>query len=187
MDPQVFARLLSGELRPVQKLLFASEDAKDIGGSIVARHNPQRALQYYAVEVWPGLDSVQIEQYERTVSLRIPASYKSILSQIGGANLGTLRMYGVPVSRQREPRVLDRRLRQPLDLGLANSDWRHEFSGCSSLFQVGGINWSYDDTAGIFLRDTGQLIAVLHNGKTVRTFEGYEALFDYGISSLNAA
>ena len=187
MDPQVFARLLSGELRPIQKLLFGSEDAKDIGGSIVARHNPQRAPHHYAVELWPGLDSAQIEQYERAVSLRIPASYKSILSQIGGAHLGTLKMYGVPVSRQKEPRVLDRRRRQPLDLGLANVDWRREFLGCSSLFHVGSINWSHDDIAGVFLRDTGELIAVLRNGKTVRTFEGYEALFDYGVSTLHAA
>jgi hypothetical protein len=187
MDPQVFARLLSGELGPVQKLLFASGDAKDIGDSIVARHNPQRAPQYYAVELWPGLDSVQIEQFEYAVSLRIPASYKSILSQIGGAKLGTLVIYGVPLSRQREPRVLDRRRRQPLDLGLANSDWRHEFLGCSSLFHLGSINWSHDDIAGVFLRDSGELIAVLRNGKTVQTFGGYEALFDYGISSLNAA
>jgi hypothetical protein len=187
MDPHAFAQLLSGELRPLQKFLLASKDAKDIGGSIVARHNPQRAPQYYAFEVWPGLDSVQIEQYERAVSLRIPAPYKNILLQIGGATLGTLKMYGVPPSRQSEPPVLDRRRRQPLDLKLANSDWRREFIGCSSLFHVGGINWSYDEIAGVFLRVPGELIAVLRNGKTVQTFDGYEALFDYGISSLRAA
>jgi hypothetical protein len=187
MDPPAFAQLLSGELRPVQKFLLASKDAKDIGGSIVARHNPQRAPHYYAVEVWPGLDSVQIEHYERAVSLRIPALYKNILGQINGATLGTLKMYGVPLSRQSEPRVLDRPRRQPLDLKLANSDWRHDFLGCSSLFHVGGINWSYDEIAGVFLRETGELIVVLGNGKTVRTFDGYEALFDYGISSLPAA
>jgi hypothetical protein len=187
MDPQEFARLLSREVPSVQNLLFASRDAKDIGGSIVAHHNPQHAPQYYAVELWPGLDLVQIEEYERAVSLRIPVSYKSILGQISGAHLGTLSMYGVPLSRQREPRVLDRRRRQPLDLGLANSAWRHEFSGCSSLFHVGGINWSHDQITGIFLRDTGELIAVLRSGKTVQTFEGHEALFDYGISSLYAA
>ena len=187
MDPHVFARLLSGELRPIQQFLLASEDAKDIGDSIVARHNPQRAPQYYAVELWPGLDAKHIEQYEHAVSLRIPVSYKSILSQIGGARLGTLKMYGVPGSRQSDPRVLDRRRRQPLDLGLANADWKREFSGCLSLFHVGSINWSHDDIAGVFLRDTGELVAVLRNGKAVRTFEGYEALFNYGISSLHAA
>ena len=186
MNPRDFALQLFDPLRPIKNLLMTAPDVKWLGASFVAYHDPRRAPQYYAFEVWPGLSEAELRKCEESLHLQVPPIYKVILSQINGGRLGAVRLYGVP-SSMLERGLLNRSQRQPLDLATANRNWRNEFPGCKSLFHVGGIHWTSDDNAGIFIRENGELAAVLHSGETIKLFEDFETLLQYGAASLQAA
>jgi hypothetical protein len=185
MNPRDFALQLFGPLLPVKTILLTAPDVQWLGQSIVAYHDPRRAPQFFAFEVWPGLTEASFQKCEESFQLQVPHLYKEILSQINGGKLGALRLYGVPPSIV-EHGLVNRRTRQPLDLSTANRNWRNEFPNCTSLFHVGSIRWTFDDNAGIFIRENGELAAVLHSGETVKVFKNFEALLEYGAASLQA-
>jgi hypothetical protein len=180
------AHNLLGPLAPIRSFLLARKDVEELSDSTVACPNPARAPHFYALEIWPGLDPSLVRRYESATGIPIPEPYQEILTQLNGATLGDVSLYGIPPSMLETPPLLNRRRRQPLDLEAANRHWRFEYSGCSRLFHFGGVVWSPSEIAGLFLTHDGEFEAYLRSGERVRTFDSLTALISFGLTSLEA-
>lgn len=184
MTPRDFALSLRAPAGPVRDFLLAASDARYLRASIVAAHNPSRAPEYFAFEVWPGLDEEQIRSYEVRFGIEIPAAHREFLRQVNGASLGSLRVFGIPASMLSEPPQLNRRERQPLDAGAANLTWRLGFQGHENLFHLGGLDWSPTENAGLFLNGDSRITGVLKSGDIVHEWVGYDELLGYGVAQI---
>lgn len=179
-----FIENLKSPLGGIRTFALSASDLKEDDGALIACNDPSIAPFYFGFEIWPGLEKSGIEQYCRRFEVEIPDSYIDILHQANGVKLGKLNLYGIPISMLKEPPLLNRSIRQPLDIGTANLHWRKSFKDFSSKFHFGGIKWTFSENAGVFLDDSGIIVAVLKTGEVVQEFENYEKLLEFWLRGL---
>ncbi len=184
MRQNPFIQSLRHPFEPLRELVLRTSDARALPESVVAHHDSSVAPEYFALEMWPGVQGGSVRAYLARFTLSIPDSHIAFLSQVNGLTLGSLRIFGVPPSMLREPPMLDRSARQPLDLAAANRSWRLGFPTCCHLFHLGSLRHSHSENAGLFLAEAGGIVAALSDGRLVGQWPGYTALLEYGIRSL---
>ncbi len=124
-------------------------------GAALVSHRPKVAPQAFAVVLYAGVSTESITLYEgipgRRGAFHIPAVYKSLLALLNGAHLFEIDLYGVPLSMTYSPPLLNRSVRQPLDLATANFDWSRRYQPDPDQFHFGSGPYSYEENIGYFL------------------------------------
>ena len=179
-----FATTLRGALELFGSFLMTCEDLQWTGASFAALHDPNVAPEYFAVEIWPGLPESEIERYASTWNVPLSSTHVDLLRQANGLRVGTLTIYGIPPSMLLSAPLLDRRTRQPLDVGAANQSWRIGYPSARRLFHLGSVKYSFQENAGLFQSNDGPVIAVLKAGAIVGTWRTYHELLNAGVSSV---
>lgn len=140
------------------KVLHEESNEKDHGfDGIQLGCHPRSDGELYAVRVFSPLPISSIEKYERIHGVQIVAGYSNVLSQINGAWIYRLALYGVPPSMTEEPPLLDRSIPQPLDIATANLNWRNAFSPSRDEFHFGSSSWTLEKNVGYFLGPSGRV------------------------------
>ena len=185
MTPHSFSESLRPPLDGVRNFLLQAADARELSASIVAYHDPSRAPEYYALELWPGLTEATIRGYETRVAVEFADAYREFLLQVNGATIGGLSVMGIPPSLLRDPPVLDRRTRQPLDIATANHSWRHNYAANPDHLHFAGLEWSAKENAGLFMDRRGEILGVLKSGSLVQSWSGLEGLLAFGLGTIH--
>ena len=162
---------LDRELTPIQLLaerLANSDSSIDLPtGAALISHRPHVGTEAYACVIFPGIGEEQTTCYEKLQSSRgndpftIPNAYRSIVRRMNGAQFFRLTLYGLPPSMCQLPPLLNRAVRQPLDLGTANQRWRKKYSSDPALFHFGSSPYSPEANVGYFLKSNGSVVALL--------------------------
>lgn len=124
-------------------------------GALLISHRAKVAPQAFAIVLYPGASGDSIARYETIhedeLHSSIPAVYKRVLSNLNGASLFEINLYGLPISMSQSPPLLNRSLRQPLDLDTANFHWSRGYKPAPALFHFGSGPFSFEENLGYFL------------------------------------
>jgi hypothetical protein len=93
---------------------------------------------------------------------------EAALSHIGFA--GCASRACAPRSMIQDPPLLDRSIRQPLDVGEANGHWRIKYGVDQALFHFGCGPHSYTENCGYFLSGDGRIETYLPGGQPLATW-----------------
>lgn len=104
------------------------------GDRLVIGHRPDNGRYAYDIVHFPPLTAAQIQLYQTRRSVVIPGSFASLLTQMNGAAILQLHIFGIPESMATEVALLDRSQRNPFDVGTANKYWRAEYDAPDSDF-----------------------------------------------------
>ena len=159
---------LPDEYQPIrQKALKYINNNSQIGNHDTLKifHRPWVAPLNWALTLFPGAPQDWLEEYRNRTGQAIPDFYHQFLSAINGCFVFDISLYGIPASMH-EQNMLNRRVLQCHDLGMANQDWISEYKKISGHFHFGGRSYSYSENIGYFW-DSGKIRSVRKNGKTL--------------------
>lgn len=166
-----FLSALNAELVPVrslaERLASADDTIEPASGAVVISRRPKIAPEAYACVLYPGVGSELIHRYEESQAVEIPRIYRTLLGRLNGASLFQIDLFGIPMSMAQDPPLLNRSVRQPLDIGSANLDWRIQYRADLTKFHFGGGPYSPDENAGYFLDTNGAVEALIRGGERV--------------------
>ena len=163
MFNQIDTRLqaVAGELEPIrqtaERLVDQTAKVETSVETILISHRPAIGTEAYAVVLYPGVSEDFIAGYEQIHSQRMPAkftipgAYRTFLNVLNGAELYQMFLYGLPVSMAKNPPLLNRSVRQPLDLATANIDWKNPYRPSESQFHFGSGPYSDNENIAYFL------------------------------------
>ena len=163
MSNQINTRLqaLTGELEPIrqaaERLVDQTAKVEIPVETILISHRPAIGTEAYVIVLYPGVSEEHIADYEQIQSGRLPASfvipraYRALLQALNGADLYQMSLYGLPVSMSGNPPLLNRSVRQPLDLATANFNWKSQYRPSESQFHFGSGPYSDAENIGYFL------------------------------------
>jgi hypothetical protein len=185
VTPEVHSMLLhlDQELTPIRLLAerLANSDASiDSAGAALIAHCPHVGPEAFACVIFPGIGEEQTGIYEQLQNSRnndrftIPIAYRHIVRRMNGAQFFRLSLYGLPSSIRQIPPMLNRSLRQPLDLGTANQLWRKKYSSDSGLFHFGSGPYSPEENVGYFLKPNGRVVALLKGERQAYEWPSFE-------------
>jgi hypothetical protein len=173
--PQVFESL-EGELAPIRQVAerFIGSDAevdKDTGALLLSRR-PAIGSEAFACVLFPGLPPDAVKQYEETevtssVHFHVSPGYKRVLYHLNGASLFGIHLFGLPDTMRQNPPLLNRSVRQPLDLGAANTYWRRPYKADPAQFHFGGGPLSYKENVGYFLNPDESVEVFRSDGRRI--------------------
>jgi hypothetical protein len=109
-------------------------------------------------------------------NLVLPESYRKVLRVLNGAWVYRLCLYGIPPSMCADSPLLNRSVRQPLDIGEANISWFTRYKPAPNQLHFGSSPFSPDENIGYFLNSGGGIKAlrvggaVLNSWGTMREF-----------------
>jgi len=154
-------RAFTEELEPIrqaaERLVDQTAKLEIPEGTILISHRPAIGTEAYAIVLHPGVPEERIAGYEEIQSGRHPASfgipwaYRALLQVLNGADLFQMSLYGLPGSMSRGLPLLNRLVRQPLDLATANFNWKRQYKPCESQFHFGSGPYSNTENVGYFL------------------------------------
>jgi hypothetical protein len=105
---------------------------------------------------------------------------------VNGCSAYGLSLFGLPASLPRDPRLLDRREGQPLDLAEANSSWTREYEGAGDEFHFGGREWTDEENVGYFWSEK-RLCSRRSSGEVVGEWENLRAMLSDELSAAERA
>lgn len=175
-----FVRTLDRELAVIREVCepLLGEDAvvDPASGAMLISHRPKVAPEAYAFVLFPGVPAEVISRYEeihsnaQRGSLAIPSLYRDQLARLNGASMFEIHLYGLPRSMSSAPPLLNRSVRQPMDLATANRNWSSEYKPGRSQFHIGGGPYSYEDNLGYFFNGDGSVDALRKGGVSFGTW-----------------
>ena len=176
---------LDGELTPIRLVAERLVDAEAVldpnNGVALFSRRPKLGTEAYACVIFARISQEVISRYEdlqtftRKCDFGIPPIYKNVLLRMNGASIFGLILFGLPPSMCKDPPLLDRCARQPLDLGTANLYWRREYEAASTQFQFGSSQYSRDENIAYFLNEDGCVAGVLKRGRKVWEWPSIES------------
>jgi hypothetical protein len=187
---------LEGDLSPIREVakrhwaLNGTIDPKS--GAALLNHRPNLAPEAYALILYPGLALSDLARYEeltqtrRNYSISIPSSYRQVLSKLNGAFLFQATLYGAPRSMIKDPPLLDRSARQPLDVAEANRHWKTKYKTDPSLFHFGSGPHSHTENLGYFVGGEGGIETYLPGGKHMGTWRSLREFLADELARLEA-
>jgi hypothetical protein len=136
------------------------------GGAILIGPRPDIGALAYDVVLHPPISPQELGAYEHLAGFVVPPLLSEMLLALNGCKFFELSVYGVPLSMTREPPLLDRSTRAPLDLG-SGRWWRVNYlEAPESGVLFASRNVSDDGQVGFFLTPTGAVVGVA-NGKSL--------------------
>jgi hypothetical protein len=187
---------LEGDLSPIREAAMrqwafnGTIDPKT--GAVLLNHRPEVAPEAYALVLFVGLTPSDLARYEelaqtrRNFSIAIPSSYRQGLVKLNGAFLFEAALFGAPRSMHKDPPLLDRSSRQPLDLAEANKHWRTKYKTDPSLFHFGSGPHSDTENVGYFMGGEG-IETYLPGGKRVGTWPSLREFLADELARLEAS
>lgn len=98
------------------------------GDAVLIGPRPDIGALAYDVVLYPPISFESLDAYAHLTGFSIPPTLASMLAALNGCHFFGLNVYGVPLSMTRDPPLLDRSSRAPLELG-AGRWWRVNYSG----------------------------------------------------------
>ncbi len=159
-----------GPLKSINDTLASLVEAGEkldtsVDGVVRISHRPHFGEQAYAVTLHDPVDEETIAAYERIHSIELPQPYKEFLTQLGGADIFGLCLYGIPRSMAVEPPSLEPDKLQPLDLATSNKQFRAAFASKKKEFYIGGSYWTLFQVVGYFMGGDGAVRALAEGGR----------------------
>lgn len=157
--------------RTAQRLVTDGATLDATSGALLISRRPAIAPEAYAAVLFPPISAGQIVAYERVQSeargkpFEVSPSYRSLLTMVNGLDLYQLVLYGIPGSMLQSPPLLNRAIRQPLDLATANITWSREYRASNGQFHFGGAPYSRDENVGYFMNPDCSIEARLRGGE----------------------
>jgi hypothetical protein len=171
-----FLARLEGSLRPicnaVEQLLSVDTETTEENDAFLISRRPKIAPQAYACVLYRGLSEVNIDRYLQKYvaapmrSSVLTDSYREVLRVLNGADVYQLSLFGVPPSMCADPPLPNRRVRQPLDIGEANTSWFTRYMPAPNHLHFGSGPFSPNENLGYFLSVDGS-VKSLHVGGTI--------------------
>lgn len=168
---------LDGDWTPLRALVerLSGEDSSidAASGALLVSHRPRVAPEAYACVLFPSVDSGFIDRYERIQRSRdpqyvdIPVLYRNLLQRINGGSFFELHLCGAMPSMAQEPPLIDRSVRQPFDLSLANENALVEYEVPPPAFFFGVCSYSFDENVGYFLTPDDRIEAYLSGRRKI--------------------
>jgi hypothetical protein len=186
MSNLIDARLqaLAGELAPIrqtaERLVDQTAKVEASVETILISHRPAIGTEAYAIALYPGVPEELIADYEQIQSEHLPAkftipgAYRTLLQVLNGAEVYQMSLYGLPISMSRNPPLLNRSLRQPLDLATANIYWKTPYRPSESQFNFGSGPYSEDENLAYFLNPDRSIEARRTGGVVFGTWVSLE-------------
>jgi len=166
-----------------EKMLVEGSHATPQG--IAIGHRPSVAPEYHAMFAFAGVSLENVLQYETRFRLTIPASYKTQLTYINGFHAFELSLFGIPASMMLGSPCLDRTQVGPLDISIANQDWKRGYQVSPQLFHFGSGPLSVNEHVGYFLRPNSEgIYAYRRNGEL---FNSWGSMRDFLADELRRA
>ena len=182
---------LTGDLEPIRELVSRYDRARassDPGSDVLLlSHRPKIGELAYAIEIFPGVSNDSIAAYEKIHKFTVTDFYRDLLMKINGANLFDLSLYGIPPSMAKDPPLLDRSGRSPLDLATAQEFWISGFKVAPGAFCFGGAPYSYTENVGYFLLPQTFIQSVRKNGAVVGEWRAFKDFLRDELSRAEAA
>jgi len=182
MFNEIGARLqaLVGELEPIRqtagRLVDQTAKVDPSIGTLLISHRPAIGTEAYAIVLYPGISEELIAGYENIHSARLPAKfeipgeYRAFLRILNGADVYQMSLYGLPVSMSKIPPLLNRSVRQPLDLATANINWKNRYRPNESQFHFGSGPYSDNENIAYFLNPDKSVEARRVGGEVFTTW-----------------
>jgi len=187
---------LCGELLPVrqlaQRLLDPAARLDPSSGTVFISQRAKLGPEAFAVVLFAGISDAMILAYfnARTSGLRgqltIPPAYLRILRVLNGAELYQLQLYGLPPGLCGDDPVIDRSIRQPLDLGAANFVWSRQYRSSKAQFHFGGSPWSYEENLAYFLNPDDTIEARRVGGASVGSWPAFAPFLEQEITRVES-
>ena len=171
-----FLRKIPSKFNPIAQiaesyLKYSSKIESD--QSIKIAHNPAEFPEHYGISLYPAAEKSYFKQYLKNFDREIPSIYKEFLQAINGAFILEMQLFGLTPSLYRHG-LLDRTILQCLDVGSANSEWKHEYENISeSEFHFGGRGWTETENLGYFLNTDGRIFVKRKNGLILAQYENF--------------
>lgn len=159
-------------------------------GAWLIDHRPKVAAEAYAIVLFHGIDDVAVDRY-RAIQERmgegidIPNEYRSILSYLNGAQILKGHFFGIPRSMLTYPPLLDRSIRQPMDISSANKFWKVQYKAEPRFF-FGSGPYSHEENLGYFWGGDGRIETFRTGGARVDSYCNFEGFLDGEIARLTS-
>ena len=120
---------------------------------------------YYTIILYPPLPQQDLKRLEDKYNVDIPDSYEAILTQVNGAFVCDISLYGFP-NTYLESGLINRTALEPLNILTANDTWIHQLGlgkreflfGSSSFTDSTIVYYTIREKAVIGYLDTGEKI-----------------------------
>lgn len=181
MDHQVKRYLdkLPKEFKPIvdqanKYYAFDNKAAVRSDGAIQILNCTWVAPENYGLLLFPPAENKLIDKFEKQNKLRIPKSYKDILTMMNGCFVYDFALYGIPASLYSRG-LLDRTTLSQFDLGDANQFWKHEYEtgADDDLFHIGGRAYSFEENIGYFIDPDDKIISLQKSGEALKTWANF--------------
>lgn len=158
--------------RAARKIAAAGAWIHDSSGAFLAGHRPDLGTHSYDVIIFPPLPPAALESYQQVNDFALPEVLSGMLAQMNGCHLRALNIYGVPPSMTRDPPLLDRDGRSPLDIS-SGGYWRHSYAPAPAEYVLFASTPVGDDgLIGYFMNPAGQVIGRGNDSPTVEQQSG---------------
>lgn len=163
-------------LKPIavaaRKIAAAGAWIDHSSGAFLAGYRPDLGTHAYDVMIFPPLPPAALESYQQVNDFLLPRVLTDILAHLNGCYLRELKLYGAPPSMTRDPPLLDRNRRSPLDISTGRY-WRYSYAPApvqNVLFasRVVGDH----GLIGYFISPAGQVIGRGNGSPTVEQQSG---------------
>ena len=155
-------------MRSLAERLASADDAiESASGAVLISRRPKIAPEAYACVLYPGVGSELIHRYEEIQTVEIPRVYRELLERLNGASLFQIDLFGIPLSMAQDPPLLNRSIRQPLDISSANLYWRGPYKAAPAEFHFGSGPSSYEENVGYFFDTKGGVKSLKRGGERV--------------------
>jgi hypothetical protein len=158
---------------------------QDRSGAILIGPWSRDGISSFDVMLYPGISVDDLLSYERIHQFSVAPGLAELLLSLNGCTFFELVVYGLPPSMAREPPLLDRSDRGPLDIA-SGRDWSRAYLATpadSTLFasknvsETGQIGFFLTPDGGVIASGNGEELAPAHGGSWPTLTEWAEVHF----------
>lgn len=166
----------SKELKPIsiqiEKYLNNNSNIDELVLNVL--HRPWIAPLNWGLMLYRGAKAEWFSEYEEMTGKVIPNFYKEFLTNINGAFIYGISLYGLTPSIF-EKGLLNRTRLQCHDLATANNRWNINYKVDQNLFYFGGRHYSDDENVGYFWKNN-IILCYRTNGKLLKQWNTFEEM-----------
>lgn len=127
----------------------------------------------YGLLLFQPVENKLMDKFEKLNKLKMPKSYKRILSVMNGCFVYDFALYGLPASLYSRG-LLDRTTLGQFDLGAANQFWKYEYeTDTDDLFHIGGRVYSFEENIGYFINPDDKIVSLRKNGEILKIWANF--------------
>jgi len=171
---------LSRKFTPLKNaaLRYVDQASKiDRHGTLLLGHRPWVAPENYMLFLYPGIDPEALERCCNQLEIEVPSLYAEFLSEINGAFLFGMSLFGIPKSMMGNPPMLNRSSLQCHCLSFAVTDWVRQYRLPFEAFHFGSRHYSSSENVGYFLNDS-LIYCIRKNGEIIGQWRDLTSFLD---------